>query len=299
MTRFHGVIPPVPTIFTSDFQFDREGQARLLDRLIAAGVNGLLVLGSCGEFPHLSSEMRREITEFAVSHVAGRVPVLIGVGAPGTLETIDIGRHAQKAGADGVLVVNPYYMQLSERNLRLHYEQVAHALDVPVLIYNIPALSGQDIAPETIIALARSCENIVGLKDTVAEVAHTRAVLLETAKVRPDFMVFTGADEQMLTALALGAAGAIPGTSNFAPQFACGLYRAFRAGDFATALAMHRAIAALSPIYEIETPFFPALKEAIRLTGLDISTAVMPPARPLTTEAAARVKHLLAECGLA
>lgn len=293
MSLLHGIIPPVPTILTPDFHFDRTGQARLLDRLIASGVNGVLMLGSGGEFCHLSAEMRCEVAEFAISHVAGRVPVLVGIGAPGTLETIDLGRHAQKAGATAVLVVNPYYVHLSERNLRLHYEQVAHALDLPVMIYNFPALTGQDMSAETVTALTRACENIVGMKDTVPEIAHTRQILLEVRQARPDFMVFPGFDEQILTGLALGVDGAIPAISNFAPQIVCGLYAAWQAGDFPKAVAMHRAIAALAPIYDIETPFFAVIKEAIRLTGLDISTAVMPPARPLSPEARAQVSQIL------
>lgn len=155
------------------------------------------------------------------------------------------------------------------------------------------------MGPELALRLTRACDNIVGIKDTIDVVAHTRRLILEVKGHRPDFAVIAGYDEHLLNTLALGGDGGIPATANFAPQLACGLYRAFRDGDFPTAFAAHRAIAALAPIYEIETPFFAVIKEAIRRTGLDISGAVLPPARPLTPELAARVGEVLKAAGIA
>ncbi|MDR3535403.1 MAG: dihydrodipicolinate synthase family protein [Acetobacteraceae bacterium] len=293
-----GIIPPVPTIFTEHNRFDAAGQARLLDHLIAAKVDGVLILGSGGEFCHMPAAMRLEVAEFCIRHVAGRVPVMIGIGAPGTLDTIAYGRHAQKAGADAALVINPYYAHLSERNLFLHYEQVAHAVDLPLMIYNFPNLSGQDVGPDMALALTRRCENIIGIKDTVEQIAHTRRLIQEVKSVRPEFLVFAGFDEQVLNALILGGDGGIPATVNFAPQLGCGLFAAFTRGDYAAAFEKHRAIAGLAPIYDIETPFFAVIKEAIRRTGLDISPAVLPPGRPLTAEATDKVVQVLHANGL-
>ncbi len=295
MAKFalRGIVPPVPTIFTEDFHFDPAGQARLLDHLIASKVDGVLILGSGGEFCHMPAAMRLEVAEFCIRHVAHRVPVMIGIGAPGTLDTIEFGRHARNAGADAALVINPYYAHLSERNLFLHYQQVAKAVDLPLMIYNFPNLTGQDVGPEIVLELTRHCPNIVGIKDTVEQIAHTRRLILEVKGVRPDFLVFSGFDEQTLNTLALGGDGGIPATANFAPQFACGLVAAFSRGDYAEAFKMHRAIAALSPIYDIETPFFAVIKESIRRIGVDISTAVLPPGRKLTPEAVDKVVQAL------
>ena len=149
--------------------------------------------------------------------------------------------------------------------------------------------------------IARLAEhpNIRGLKDSVTEVAHTRRVILEVGTKHPDFAVFSGFDEHVLNNLALGGAGGIPGTANFAPQFICGLYKAFREGDFVRAHELHRVVAALSNVYAIETPYFGTLKEAARLCGLpDLPTHVLRPSQPLSEQGKAKLRALLESCGL-
>lgn len=296
--QLKGVIPPVPTIVDENGAFDAKGQAALIERNVAAGVDGMLFLGSGGEFCHMPYEMRKEVARFAVKQTAGRVPVLVGIGACATAEVIELGRHAASVGADAVLVVNPYYAKLSQAALRRHYETVAASVEVPVLLYNFPALTGQDLSVEMIRDLALSCPNIVGIKDTVDTIGHTRQIITDVKAARPDFVVFSGYDEYLLDTLILGGDGGIPATVNFAPDICIGIWQAFQARDFETVIALERRLARLSPVYGYDQPFFGLVKEAIRLTGSDISTSVLPPALPPGPELRARLAETLKDAGV-
>lgn len=276
--QLKGVIPPVPTIFDAQAQFDPQGMGRLIDRLLASEVNGFLFLGSAGEFATLPHESRKAIARFCVERVAGRKPVIIGTASCATQEVIDLSQHAASIGADAVMVVNPFYAKLSDERLYQHYRRIAEASPLPVLLYNFPILTGQDLSIELIGRLAQDCPNIVGIKDTVDCMSHIRRIVFEVKGKRPDFMVFSGFDEYMLDTLMIGGDGVIPATSNFAPEITCGIYRAFRTQDFATAQSLLARLAILSRMYSIDVPFTGVIKEAIRLCGLDIPTHVLSPA---------------------
>jgi 4-hydroxy-tetrahydrodipicolinate synthase len=272
-----GVIPPVPTIFDADERFDPQGMGRLIDRLLASEVDGFLFLGSAGEFATIPHEHRKAIAEFCVQRVAGRKPAIVGTASCATREAIDLARHAGSAGADAVMVVNPYYAKLSEQRLYRHYRQIAENSPLPVLLYNFPALTGQDLSPGLVVRLAGDCPNIVGIKDTIDFMSHIRNLVLEVKGARPEFMVFTGFDEYLLDTLMIGGDGAIPATSNFAPEITCGIYRAYREQDFGTAQVLLKRLAILSRMYAIDVPFTGVIKEAIRLGGLDVPTTALSP----------------------
>lgn len=293
LTKLRGVIPPVPTILSEDGRFDPHGMGVLIDRLLESDVNGFLFLGSAGEFANLSMAVRKEVAEFCVARVAGRRPVIIGTAACATDEVIELSHHATAIGADAVMIVNPYYALLTEERIYTHYRRIAEAVKLPVLLYNFPALTGQDLSIDLVLRLALDCPNIVGIKDTVDCMSHIRRLILEVKGARPDFMVFCGFDEYMLDTLLLGGDGVIPATSNFAPEITCGIYQAFQQGDFATVQMLMRRLAALSKIYSTDTPFSGLIKEAIRLTGSDISPAVVAPATVPSAETRQRLIEIL------
>ncbi len=290
---FYGVIPPVPTVFDDHNEFDAPGMAMLLDKLINDGATGLLILGSGGEFCHLSSAQRCHIAAFCLQHVNHRVPVLVGIGAPGTQESIDIGRHAQEHGADAVLAINPYYAKISDEGMYQHYKHIASAIGIPVFLYNFPALSGQDIGINTIIRLAKDCPNIVGIKDTIDNISHIRALINQVRPVREDFIIFSGYDEYLMDTLILGGNGGIPATFNFMPELTRGIYQRYLQGDYQQMLHLHRQVSQLSDLYELDTPFFSVIKEAIRYCGCNISTQVLPPSLPLSADKKARLFALI------
>ena len=195
LTAFRGIFPPVPTIVDAQGKLDKAGMARMIDHVLENGANGMLILGSGGEFSQFSSQQRKEIAAFCLSHVDGKVPVLVGIACAGTAETIDLGHHAQEHGADGVMVVNPYYAKLSDDARFMHYKSIADSLKIPVFLYNFPDLTGQDIGLEVITRLAREVPNIVGIKDTIDNISHTREVINRVHAFRPDFIIFSGYDE--------------------------------------------------------------------------------------------------------
>jgi 4-hydroxy-tetrahydrodipicolinate synthase len=293
-----GVIPPVTTIMTEAGRFDPAGMARHLDHLIASAVDGLLILGSAGEFAQLSLVERKEIAAFCLKHVAGRKPVIIGAGACATAEVIEIGRHAAEHGADAVMVVNSYYTKVSDDRVYGHYKRIGESVPAPVLLYNFPALTGHDLSIELVRRIALDCPNIVGIKDTVDCMSHLRRLVLEVKGARPDFLVFAGYDEYMLDTLILGGDGGIPSSANFAPAITCGIYAAFKAGDFATIRALMGRLAILQALLIVDTPFVGPVKEAIRLVGVDIPTGVALPATPPDAATKAKVAETLKAAGI-
>jgi 4-hydroxy-tetrahydrodipicolinate synthase len=293
-TKFRGIFPPVPSIVDAQGAFDKVGMARMLEHVIESGADGILILGSGGEFSQFSSQQRKEIAAFCLHHVDGRVPVLVGIACSGTAETIELGRHAQEHGADGVLVVNPYYAKLSDDARFIHFKRIADALKTPVFLYNFPDLTGQDIGLDIITRLAKEVPNIVGIKDTIDNISHTREIINRVHTFRPDFIIFSGYDEYMLDTLLLGGHGGIPATFNFAPTITRGIYQAYLDNDLERARYFQQQLAKLSPLYVLEQPFFGVIKTAIKLSGLDISTAVVAPALPLSDEKTAVVKAILA-----
>ncbi|MGZ4161203.1 MAG: dihydrodipicolinate synthase family protein, partial [Neobacillus sp.] len=138
ITKFHGIIPPVSTILHKDGRIDEKGMGNLIDFLINSKVDGLFFLGTGGEFSQMSVELRKEVAEFAAQYVDGRVPVLIGTGSTSTKETISLSLHAKEIGADGIVVINPYFWPLSEDHLFQHYGDITKSVDLPILLYNFP-----------------------------------------------------------------------------------------------------------------------------------------------------------------
>ncbi|MFP2504677.1 dihydrodipicolinate synthase family protein [Enterobacteriaceae bacterium RIT711] len=296
--RFSGVIPPVPTLFDAHGEFDGVAQAILIEHLVSSPVNGLFFLGSAGEFAHMSEAQRAQVAEFCIKKVAGRKPVLIGIAHCGTQQTIDAGLHAQKLGASGVVVVNPWYNPLSDANLLSHYKTIASALELPILLYNFPALTGQAIPVPVIRELALSCPNIVGLKDTVDTLSHIRETIHAVKPHRPDFAIFAGYDEYLLGTLILGGDGCIPASANFAPQLTCGILEAWSKQDLSRAIELQQSLSWIPPLYSMDLPFYNAVKYALRLVGLNIPVYSLPPATPLTEDMKVEIENILNRAGV-
>jgi 4-hydroxy-tetrahydrodipicolinate synthase len=298
-TRFKGIIPPVSTLFDDKGQFDQQGMGRLIDYLIHSGVNGLFFLGSGGEFSQMSIELRKEIAAFSIKHVAGRVPVLIGTGSVSTCEAIELSNHSKENGADAVVIINPFYLPVTEENLFNHFAKIAESVDIPILLYNFPGVTGQDLSPEFVLKLARKYSNIVGIKETIDLAGHIREVILTVKAERPDFVVLSGYDDHLLNTLSLGGDGAISASVNFAPELQIGIYKAFQEGDYGKAIELHKRLAHLPAIYKLDAPFVNVVKEAIRLRGaVEISSYSLSPATPLTNEKKERLRAILVDAGL-
>ncbi|KNC91698.1 dihydrodipicolinate synthase family protein [Trabulsiella odontotermitis] len=298
MKKFRGIIPPVSSTFDRHGAIDNVAMKHVADFLINKGVDGLFYLGTGGEFSQMNASQRMAFTEAAVSVVDGRVPVLIGVGSPSTEEAVKLARHAEACGADGIVAINPYYWKVASRNLDDYYHQIAHSVELPVIIYNFPDLTGQDLTPEIVKRLVLQNDNIVGIKDTIDSVGHLRTMINTVKAVRPDFSVFCGFDDHLLNTLLLGGDGAITASANFAPELSVGIYRAWQAGDLALATSLNKRLLQLPSIYALETPFVSLIKHAMQCVGLPVETYCLPPILEASEEAKGKVHALLVAQGI-
>jgi len=241
---FKGVITALITPFR-DGKVDEEAFVRLLERQIAAGVHGVVPVGTTGESATLHLDEHKRVVELCVSQAAGRVRVIAGAGASATDKAIDLVRHAKAVGADGALVVTPYYNRPSQEGMRLHFEAIAEAVQLPVLLYNVPGRTGVDLANETVATLAAH-PNVVGIKDATGDLGR---VSWMRANITGQFDLISGDDPSYLGYLAHGGHGVISVTSNVAPEGMVALHDAATAGDLESArlwqdrlIALHKAL---------------------------------------------------------
>lgn len=261
--KFKGIIPPVVTLFDEAGNLDLELNRKYMDKLIEQNIHGILLMGSSGEFTSLTIEERKLYMREMIKYVDNRVPVLVGVGHTVLKEVLDLCSYAEDRGADGVLVVNPYYWQLSEDQLYRFYSTVAGNTKLPVLLYNIPSFTGQPLTVDLAKRLAENHPNICGIKETVSELSDINDMITELKKVRDDFMVFSAFDKHLLPALANGSAGSINGSAVFAPEISVSLYEAFQTNQLEKAEGHHNQLDKLMDLYTYCPSFFTTMKEAV------------------------------------
>lgn len=295
---FKGLFPAMVTPFDEHGEVDLEATAAVVERFVVAGVDGILVLGSTGEFPHLTFDERRSFAEEMVKIVAGRLPLLVGVGSSGTTEAAKLAYHAENAGADAVLIVSPFYWKVGEEALFRHFAAVAEAVSIPALIYNFPMLTGVDLSPSLLARVARECSNVSGLKDTVTEYSHIWNVLREVKSERPDFCVLAGFEDLILPSMLAGGDGSVCGLANVAPELFVSLVRAMQNGDLGEASEIHRQVLSLMALGSLSDTPLGATKLAMNLLGVPISPTVRGPALPASEEARGKVEAVLREANL-
>ena len=242
---FSGSIPALVTPMRNG-SIDEDAFRDFVEWQIAEGSHGLVPVGTTGESPTLTHEEHRRVVEICVEVAAKRVPVIAGAGSNSTREAIDLAQHAEKAGADAVLVVTPYYNKPNQRGLYAHFRAVAEAVSIPLIIYNIPPRSVVDMSPKTMGKLFRDCQNVVGVKDATANLARAS---LQRHRMGPDFIQLSGEDATALGFMAHGGHGCISVTANVAPKLCSEFQAACLAGDFKKALGyqdrlmpLHRAL---------------------------------------------------------
>lgn len=232
--RLRGVFVPLVTPFDARGELDEPALQQLVDFLISAGVHGLFVGGTTGEFALLSTVERKRLAEVVIDRVAERLPVVVHAGAPSTREAIELARHARDAGAPAAAVIAPYYFANAEDALLAHYVRVSEAVgDFPVLLYNIPQRTTNALSPRLVADIVARCPNVVGIKDSSGNLSQT----IEYTRVRPNFQVAQGADGLLVAGLAVGIEAAVSGNANVFPELACAVFDAWWRGDQAAARA--------------------------------------------------------------
>lgn len=258
---FEGIHTAIITPFR-DGQVDEEALRSLVERQIEAGIDGLVPCGSTGESATLSHLEHRRVVEIVIETAAGRVPVIAGAGSNSTREAIELTMHAKEAGAQGALLLSPYYNKPTQEGIYAHYAAVAEETRFPTIIYNIPGRTASNISAETVGRLAR-LENIVGIKEASGDLDQMAHII---ARSPADFAVLSGDDSLTLPLLALGGKGVISTSANIAPESMCDLVRRFRAGDLSGAQEIHYRLLPLFDALFCETNPIP-LKAAIAALG--------------------------------
>lgn len=238
---FRGTAPALVTPFTASGDLDLDAFRRLIDFSIEGsngypGVDALVVLGTTGENPTVTADERRQLVEAAVEHTAGRVPVIIGTGTNNTAQSVDFSRQAAEAGADGLLVVGPYYNKPTPAGVRGHVSAIADATDCPIVLYNVPGRTGSNLTAETTLMVAEAVPSVVGVKEASGNLNQVADILAH----RPDGLaVYSGDDDLTVPMLALGADGLVSVIANAVPGAISEMVRRGLAGDFGGARDLH------------------------------------------------------------
>lgn len=250
---------------------DEAAFRKLVSWQIDQGTNGLIPVGTTGESPTLSHDEHKQVVELCIDEAAGRVPVIAGAGSNATAEAVDFVRHASQAGADAVLVVTPYYNKPTQNGLMRHYEAVADASDVPVVIYDIPGRSVVSMDIDTMVALAEH-DNITGVKDSSQDLS--RPTMMANA-IGSGFSLLSGEDGTALPFRAAGGHGCISVTANIAPRLLSDMHAAWDKGDIAEAMAINARLMPLHSAMFCETSPGP-VKYAASLLGMGSADMRLP-----------------------
>jgi len=289
--KFSGSYTALVTPFRNG-EVDEAAFRKLVDWQITEGTHGLVPVGTTGESPTLSHDEHKRVVEACIKEAKGRVPVIAGAGSNNTIEAVDFARHAEKAGADAVLVVTPYYNKPGQEGLYQHYKAINDAIGIPIFIYNIPPRSVIDMSVDTMKRLYE-LKNIAGVKDATANLAR---VSLQREAMGPDFIQLSGEDATALGFMAHGGHGCISVSSNVAPRLCAEFQTACLKGDYASALKIQDRLMPLHTALFIETnPSGP--KFALSQLGM-IAEDVRLPMVPLTAPTRATIHQAMVHAAL-
>ena len=290
-TNFRGSFTALVTPFKDD-ALDQKAFRDLVEWQIGEGTNGLVPVGTTGESPTLSHDEHNQVIEWCIDQARGRVPVIAGAGSNSTREAIELSQHAEKAGADAVLIVTPYYNKPTQEGLYQHYKAINDAIGIPIIIYNIPGRSVIDMSVETMKRLYE-LRNIAGVKDATASMVR---VSQQRAAMGEGFNQLSGEDATALGFMAHGGDGCISVTSNVAPRLCAEFQSACLRGDYAAALVLQDKLMPLHQNLFIETNPAPA-KYALSILG-KIADTVRLPMVPLGEKSKAAVRDAMVHAGL-
>ncbi len=266
---FHGIIPPLVTPLRDRDALDHDGLARLIERVITGGVNGVFILGTTGEAPSLSYRLRRELIALVCQLVNARVPVLVGITDTSFIESVHLAQQAAESGATAVVLSTPYYFPAGQTELTGYVQNLAPQLPLPLVLYNMPSLTKVWFEIETLQKLA-AIETIVGIKDSSGDLEYFER-LMGLRIVRPDWSIMIGPEAKLPEAIRLGGDGAVAGGANVFPRLFVECYRAAVAGDTNRLQRLSHTINSFQAIYDVgkyASRHIKATKCALSLLGV-------------------------------
>lgn len=293
MNQNFSYLVPAVTAFQKDGSLDRKANQAVWDYLIQSGVDGIVLLGSTGEFFSLSPEQKRLVIDWASETISNRTRLLVGTGGMDVSETIELTRYAAEHGADGALVISPYYFSLSDQSIEAFYSRIADQSGIPIYLYNFPDRTGYDLNLEVTLRLLRRHPGIAGYKDSTSHMAHTRDLIRGIHSEFPAFEIYSGFDDNFAHTILSGGNGAIGALANLCPELTSSFCRSIKSGDMAQAAENQEKIDRLMKLYTYDVPFLSAIKYAMKLRGVPIQEYSTFPFLPLRQEVKTQLEHLL------
>lgn len=271
-----GIIPPVVTPMNPEDESVNIPELRnQIERQIAGGVHGIFPFGTNGEGYILSLKEKEEVLEATIDQVKGRIPVYAGTGCISTRDTIYMSKRAEEMGADVLSIITPSFALASQKELYDHYCEVAKHVNIPIVLYNIPARTGNKLLPETVAKLAKDVDVIMGAKDSSGDIENLKAYIRETRDIGKDFAVLAGNDGSILTCLKEGGAGGVAGRANLYPKTIASIYDYFVAGDLEKAQEAQDAITSIQRVFKFGNPNT-IIKKAVNLLGYPVGDCRKP-----------------------
>jgi len=290
---FKGSLVAMITPFTASGEVDEQGIRELVEFHIKNGTNGIVPCGTTGESPTLSPEEHKKVVEITIQAVAGRIPVIAGTGSNCTRESLNLTHHAKEAGADGALIITPYYNKPTQKGLYLHFKKIAEEVDIPIVIYNVPSRTGVNLLPETLAELAE-IRNIVAVKEASGNLEQMINIIELCGE---KITLLSGDDKLLLPVLSIGGKGVISVVANIIPRDVAGMIKDFEEGNYEAARK-----AFLSKIYPLSNAMFYEtnpipVKTSAQLIGLPAGDLRLP-LSPLSENNLAKLKKDLEKFGL-
>ena len=272
MSIFTGAGVALVTPFKEDLSVDYDQLEKFIDFQIDNGTDSIVICGTSGEASTMSHDEQIEVVSACVSHVNGRVPVIAGAGANCTDEALNLAKRSEKAGADGLLVVTPYYNKATQKGLEEYYTTVGNSVDIPIIMYNVPGRTGTNIQPATAVKIAKSVDNIVAIKEASGDIGQV-ATLAALADGCLD--IYSGNDDQIVPIMSLGGKGVISVLSNIAPKETHDICAKFFEGDVKGSMELQlNALPLIEQLFCEVNPI--PVKKAMNLMGMEVGGLRMP-----------------------
>ncbi len=290
--RLRGILSAMATPFDSAGALNESALRTLTDGTIAAGVHGLITCGSTGEFPAMTTEERKRVTEIVAEHNHGRVPLAVGTGSTSTAVAIDLTRHAKSVGADAVMVLNPYYEPMSLDEVYGYYAEIASAVDLPIMVYNIPMCTGVNLPVQFMLKMAREIPQVQYVKDSSGDLSQVEEMMLRHGD---EITTFNGQDTVTFSGLSLGAKGAVWGAANCMPRQCAELFDLCEAGNLIEARSLWDRMYPVQQFLVTEG-YIASVKAGANLIGFEVGEP-RKPFRALTAAKTEELRGLLEAAG--
>jgi len=291
-------ITPVVTAFDSKGNLDTDALKAIYDHLINNGIKDIVILGSIGEFFALSSDVKKELIKFAVKYINNRAKVIADTAGANMAETVELTKYAFQHGADAVIVISPYYFSFNDNSVEEYYDMVAENCPGDLYLYNFPDRTGYDVSPGVTLNLVRKHKNIVGYKDTLAGMDHTRELIKLIKPEFPEFKIYSGFDDNFAHNVLSGGDGCIAGLSNVFPKLCVSWAKAIEENDMEKVSDIQQTVNILMDIYNVGRPFVPYIKKAMQITGLPIEDFCTFPMPKVTESETEKIRSILEKANM-